>query len=1820
MYTIIIRPLLILPVLLLCLSTLRAQPSLSTADAQVYTTTANDQTWSAAARAGDGQSLVFWEKIEQGGDGQGIFAQLSGAALHRDSLDLLPAWQDDLHKSSGTQGGDGHGIFAKSSAVNDVTPPNAVCQNITIFLDGSGAATITAADVDGGSTDNVGITSSTIDLSSFNCANLGANSVTLAVADSAGNTDTCSATVTVQDTTSPTAVCANVTIFLNGAGNASTTAASLDGGSTDNCAVSSTTASQTSFTCADVGNNSVSLTVSDASSNTGTCTATVAVQDTSSPTAICQNITVFLNGSGTANIAATDLLAIGSDNCSISSTTVSQSAFTCADLGPNNVTLTATDPSGNSRSCSATVRIEDNINPSAVCQNVTVQLNASGTASTTASAVNNGSSDNCSISTSSLDQSSFTCADVGANTVVLTVSDASGNSDDCAATVTVQDQIAPTAICKNLTFFLNASGTISITPAVVDNGSTDNCSPVTLALSTTTFTCSDLGANSETLTVTDPNGNSSTCTSNILILDSIAPTVACNDLTLFLDGSGSATLTTAQVDNGSSDNCSIASSSLSTSAFDCGDAGTTTTVTLIQSDASSNSSACNAAVTVIDNTPPAMSCQNITVSLDASGSASITAASVDGGTSDNCSVSSLTISNSNFECADIGANTVVLTAVDPSGLSSSCNATVTVEDNAVPSAVCRNVTIYLDANGNATTSSAALDNGSSDNCSVASLGISISTFSCASLGTNNVLLTAADGSGNTGTCISLVTVLDSIAPTAVCTNTTVNLDANGQYNYQLADAEGGSTDNCSIAGTSFSPGLLECADLGGTFNFPLTVTDASGNSASCTATVTVADATAPNMVCQNATIFVDAVGDASVSATAIDGGSTDNCNVNSVSLDIADFDCGDLGANTVTLTGVDDSGNSSSCTAQVTVIDTIPPSIVCQNSTVYLDANGNVSVGSSDVLSSSLDNCAISSVVLSPSVFSCSSVGASSVFVSVLDASGNFNFCNSTITVLDTISPTAACNDITAYLDASGSVTVTLADVDGGSSDNCAVSSTVFSPVTYGCADVGGPYALTLSVADASGNADACLASVIVEDSTPPVAACQNLTVFLDNTGNYTLPPSDVSNTTDNCSFAESLSQSAFDCSDIGTVTVSYTATDPGGLTATCTAIVSIADSASPAMVCQDITVTLDASGNTSIATGDIDNGSADNCTSVNLFLVPSSLSCADVGNATVSLFGQDGFGNINFCNSVVTVQDTFAPTALCQPFTVSLGANGTAFSNGSPGDAGSTDNCGIDTTSLSISTFSCADIGTVNTTLQVFDLAGNADSCAVAITVLDAAGPNALCASPTLYLNASGSLTVSPADLDAGSTDNCGIASTSLSATSFGCADIGNQSITLTVTDNAGNSSSCTSNVTIADSTAPVAICQAATVTLNGSGTGSLTAADVDGGSTDNCGIASLAVNTNSFTCTDVGTASVTLTLSDNSGNTNTCIAQVNVVDATPPLAVCTGTTVTLDGTGNGTLLPSQIDFGSSDNCSVDSLVLSKDSFDCNDLGVNSLTLTVFDPSGNSQTCAASVFVEDTDAPVAVCANPTVYLNATGTANVTGADLDGGSTDNCGVDSLSFAPASFSCADAGSQSVTLTAFDGSGNSGSCTSTVTVADTTSPIVICRPDTVYLDLTGTATVAPADIDGGSTDNCGLQSGSGSVSPSSFTVADLGPNTVTLSYTDVNGNPGSCQATVTVLDSLADAIGDENFWAGSFDLWPNPTPGLFQVELKGVEGLRGEDVAFELTDMSGKVLLVQHAKYGAQGIRQEFDLGSYAQGSYVLRVKVDGKLLTRKLIKY
>lgn len=224
-----------------------------------------------------------------------------------------------------------------------------------------------------------------------------------------------------------------------------------------------------------------------------------------------------------------------------------------------------------------------------------------------------------------------------------------------------------------------------------------------------------------------------------------------------------------------------------------------------------------------------------------------------------------------------------------------------------------------------------------------------------------------------------------------------------------------------------------------------------------------------------------------------------------------------------------------------------------------------------------------------------------------------------------------------------------------------------------------------------------------------------------------------------------------------------------------------------------------------------------------------------------------------------------------------------------------------------------------------------------------------ALCQDFTLALGSNGQAMLNPSDIDGGSSVTCGPMQLSLSKTEFFCWDVGVHSVVLTVTDNKGNSETCTAQVTVIDNVAPVAVCQNIQVSLDANGEARINQNNIDAGSDDACGLNNLILSEYLFTCEDLGINYVSMTVIDHNGNTDTCTAAVTVVDDTAPTALAQDLVIQLDSNGQANITAADVDAGSFDNCSISSLSIDQTNFDCSNIGDNVVTLTVNDPSGNS-------------------------------------------------------------------------------------------------------------------------------------------------------------------------------------------------------------------------------------------------------------------------------
>lgn len=163
---------------------------------------------------------------------------------------------------------------------------------------------------------------------------------------------------------------------------------------------------------------------------------------------------------------------------------------------------------------------------------------------------------------------------------------------------------------------------------------------------------------------------------------------------------------------------------------------------------------------LIDETPVLLCIENVIVALDQNGEATLIPDQIrDNTTPSPCdeNLVSITIDQTDFDCSQMGENTITLSATNTFGESGSCATTVTIADQNAPQAKCVLVlTATLDDTGFYTLSTGQIDNGSTDNCGIATYTIAPPALTSTDIGLTPVTLTVTDASGNSATCVTIV--------------------------------------------------------------------------------------------------------------------------------------------------------------------------------------------------------------------------------------------------------------------------------------------------------------------------------------------------------------------------------------------------------------------------------------------------------------------------------------------------------------------------------------------------------------------------------------------------------------------------------------------------------------------------------------------------------------------------------------------------------------------------------------------------------------------------------------------------------------------------------------------------------------------------------------------------------------------------------------------------------------------------------------------------------------------------------------------------------
>ncbi len=1718
---------------------------------------------------------------------------------------------------------------------------------------------------------------------------------------------------------------------------------------TDNCNINltytlsgSTTGSGSGDASAvvfNVGMTTVTYTVTDNDGNQSSDQFTVTVVDAEPPTFPvsngCGSVVPFFTDLGSCTTLLTSSV-VAEDNCGSPALTWASTGATVAsgsgnftnfpfNLGNSSLTFTATDGAALTATCTFSIQITDVEPPAINCPaNQTKNTNPGVCTYTTVGSEFDatGMIDNCSITfsgtnpannvtgTNTLNGNAFP---LGTTPVVWTVTDVNGNTNSCSFTVTVEDHELPV-------IFATPGGPVSF-----QNTFTTNVAPGTCSQNVTWYRPNV----DHCFNVPVPNFFATHCITDNCPLSN--PTGISEEQPIMPDGfpysagSGDFFIDEGVTPYPYDENNFLHVVTPVNADFPVG----LTTLRYFVSDDQGNTASISISVTVIENQLPVATCQpGLTLQLDATGNASVTAAQINNGSTDNCGIASMTPSPASFDCLSASPQTVTLTVTDFAGNTATCTTTVTIVDNLPPVVNCPNnivaaagamcltnanaipgLAMTMQANGSALTGAGQYE----DNCGVTmkTYGLSGVNFTGAASGTypipntvnfkagvTPVTYTFKDAKGNSTACSFNVTVQDLVPPVATCpADITVNANTGGCLGF-VTWTPPTFTDECDATPTVTSSHAPNTFFFFGTTQVTYTATDDAGNVGTCTFNVIVKDLQPPVANCQNITVSLGAGGTVTVTSAQIDNNSTDNCFYNYEPLNAsATYNCTNKGANNYTLVIKDAGGNTASKTCTVTVVDNTPgikdpvitncgsftPAVVNLNSS----CQGTLSAATyaanfmiTDNTLNSVPSCSLTYDVdvdgsgFAPSYqWNCGDAGANTVTFRVTDVFGNTATCVKTITVHDVTPPTIVnangiappaitieCSDYDPN-DFNTLGQITVADVTDACDDNCddAISIGYFDTFLgfNGCSNA---YSIkrTWQVTDKAGNVTTHVQVFTIQDTQAPtfsgIQALVNLDANNQNDAPQCVAPYTVQlfpqNIDDNCTnnfndfdifytvdFAPlgvgsnqlGTGPSVTTNFPIGTSTVTFTVFDECGNFNETTISIVVKDVDGPVInepfgfvfgnpqkVCDSIFTIQNATGNcgnnfswyrpfradldfldcsTHNVTESISNAtvqSAINASAPFVYTNPPVFSVHPttffpVGNTVIKYTATDGVGNTTVCSFTVKVVDTQAPSISCpgnQNLSISSGCVGSTNVPNYLNGVQVTDNCPnnvkltqtpVAGTPLSsvVSPVQAGQMFTV-TVVAKDTLPNNLMSapCTFTVTLIDGTAP--VPDDPILPTITSfcGKDTV-----DAPTATDCnGNAFVTIYGTpSVPVAGIlpplvpggppryilngGNYAITWSYSDPQNNTTTQLQSVQIfPDNIPPIANCQPSfSVNLSPAGDYALSISEINNGSYDqhNCGPVTLTLNPAILTCANLNTpANVALIVKDVANNVSQCVTQVTVHDITAPVLSPIPANVTLEACAT---IPAPANISAVDFCDANVAITYKQD---TTVLVNAYkytlrrTWTATDDSGNASTGIQFLTIQDTKAPVFSASVPDSIIVFTDPNNLNCKDTvafnvkpfvsDCDSTTLTITNNRTGQGANYSeILQTGTYILTFTAKDGNNNSSTRTIKLIVKDGTNPIAACiNGVSVSLQASGTVTVTSANINANSSDNCTSAQDLdlkiqrldplGAITNSiTFNCADadgVTKHAVKLYVKDLAGNQSTCETYIIVQDNVFPVI--------------------------------------------------------------------------------------------
>ncbi|RKH89168.1 HYR domain-containing protein [Corallococcus sp. AB045] len=588
-----------------------------------------------------------------------------------------------------------------------------------------------------------------------------------------------------------------------------------------------------------------------------------------------------------------------------------------------------------------------------------------------------------------------------------------------------------------------------------------------------------------------------------------------------------------------------------------------------------------------------------------------------------------------------------------------------------------------------------------------------------------------------------------------------------------------------------------------------------------------------------------------------------------------------LSSTTVTVTVVDGAARTASCGFSVSVRDTTAPELTCSGE-VVAEAVGRTGAPVDFPAPTATDAVtAAPTLSLSHERGSTFPLGTTPVTATATDAAGNSATCSIPVTVRDTTPPSLSCPaDVTVEATSLRGATVTY--VAASAADPVSDVTVEYSAASGSHFDVGGTQVRVVAT-DGAGNSATCTFTVTVSLPPPPTITCPApLVVEATRAGGASVVYLSAT-PSGRGPLAVTYSQDSGTEFPLGATSVSATVTDGLGRTDTCGFTVTVRDTQAPSVSCA-ADVVAEATGPSGALVVFPMPTAADAVTAEpQVALSHVSGAVFPLGSTRVSATATDGAGNTSGCTFTVTVRDTAAPVLSCGADVVAeaTGRNGTAVDFAAPSTVDAV--TAVPALVLSHEPGALFPLGTTRVSAEATDAAGNIGQCAFTVTVRDTTAPDVGCPGP--LTREAQDVTGTQVDFSVPAPRDLVTASpsVSLSHAPGSLFPLGTTEVVLSSTDDAGNTASCSFTVIIQDTTAPVLTCPAPVRKADAPSEG--LAVDYPAATArDPASTPTLSYSHASGAVFPVGTTQVTVTATDDAGNSATCTFPVSVAARVQP------------------------------------------------------------------------------------------------------------------------------------------------------------------------------------------------------------------------------------------------------------------------------------------------------------------------------------------------